>query len=722
MSKMKKLVIVLLLLALASPGQGAFAQEGVGQVAELALTELGLPAFEVLQGPFDQVDLRFQLPADWQVLEGSRVELRLRNFFSSFVPAQGEARELGLVAGHLSVLVDGELIYRSVLSANGEQDIGVRIAPEHWQEHRGPNHELSIRWDASASCNFNLSTTLLLLPDSKLVFNYAPAAITPDLSALPYPFLSFNAPEASESLIVLPNELSEAQVAAGLSLAAALGRLSESENTLEMVAEKQLSEEERANKHLIFVGVPESFASLSGVELPHQDNAVVGSAKPDLGFIEMLNSPWNPGRAVLVVGGGSQEAVLAAAIQLGRGELLLNPERNLALVERGSLSASGLQDFETATFSQLGEGDRTFRQYGSSSLSIPFFIAPDRPISAEAYVDLRVAHSLLIDYLRSGISLSVNGQPLGSLRTSDQTAAKHSEFILLPPALLKAGLNSLELHVEIFPRDICASEEDGNRWLSVFADSSINLPTDQSAQAAQPSLDGFGLFPMPFLHEGMQNAILLLPAENAEILGPAARLLLGLSARFLGWPLVPEIRYAEGMDLGELNGKNLILLGHFDDFLSVPGFAESFSVGQNEEGQGEIEFSNGSRFAFDPDYDLGFLEFARREGSGEQVLAILGSSPQSLDQAVESLLSPVFALQNRNEHLVLLQDGEAIQDDLAFREQETGPGSSEQEVEQNVAEVSTGKGLWLVVVFVLLGGGLITLVAIQGLALLRKRR
>ena len=271
---MSKAKLVLLLaaasMALLAARQGTpQLQEGT-QVSEVALTAIGAEPFEVLQGPFDETRLTFQVPPDWQVLDGSSLNLSLQNFFSSFVPAQGEITQEDLVAGNISIALDGDLIYRSILSVNGEEDISIPLAAAQFTANQ-PTHELTIAWDASASCDLNLSSTILIDPESAIVLSHASTAFNPDLAQLPYPFFTHHALAEIGSVIVLPASASETQVAAALSTTAGLGRFAP-EGKFQIAIEGTINADDLANKNLIFVGPVESFPSLQDILLPHRND------------------------------------------------------------------------------------------------------------------------------------------------------------------------------------------------------------------------------------------------------------------------------------------------------------------------------------------------------------------------------------------------------------------------------------------------------------------
>jgi hypothetical protein len=693
MAARRKFLLVLISLALVAAGRAAPALQTGTQVSQVPLTQLGLEPFAALQGPYAQVEMAFSLPPDWQALEGSAVTLDLQNFFSSFVPVQGEVTQEDLIAGHLSVRLDGELIYRNVLSANGAQQLNLPLPAAALSA--GPQHRLTLDWDASASCALNLSSTVLIEPSSALTINYANSLVAADLSLLPYPFFMPGGLESAGSVIVLPTDASETQVAAGLAAAAALGRWAP-EQDINLVTENALSEAQRSGQHLIFVGPLEAFRSLQGVVLPHSQDATLrlpAGSRAGLGFIEAGPSPWNVQRAVLVISGGSDAAVLRAAIASG-GALILNEALNLALIPEDTQPPAARPDFESATLAQLGQGDHTFSQSQHGTLTVPFYISPERALSDAAFLDLRLAHSQLLDYVRSSITVAVNDTAVSTTRLVDQTAPRHSEVVLLPLSLLRPGLNELQISADVVPLDVCANPAEGDHWLTVYADTNLNLPNAADEEIA-PLTSGeadFGNFPLPFLQAQMQGTALLLPGDDPAAWAGAARLLRGLAATYQAWPLLPQVRFASATTLAGLEAEQAILLGGFGDFLSDIELGDGFGIRRNGD-SGEVQLSSGEVLGYAPGVPLGAAALGELP-NGSPALAVLGTDAASLDAITAALTAPNFAAQHDGARLLAQQGATSIQDTGAAQAAAPETEATEQAPAAS-GPVSTGKGIWL---------------------------
>jgi hypothetical protein len=655
------------------------------QTAGIPLTTLGAEPFEALQGPYDQVHLQFQVPGHWRLQQGSSLTLSLQSFFSSFVPAQAEASQEELVAGNISVLIDGNLVQRDVLSQNGELLLTIPLSPSLFTAP-GPEHDLTIEWDASASCDLNLSSTVIVNPESALLLEHIEGTYTPDLNTLPYPFFTTNALAQQGTLIIVPDNPSEDQLAAALIATAGLSRNSTDE--IEIITEPQLAPSERGTHNLIFVGPTASFTSLAPLNLPHESSG--RSAQPIFGFAEVVVSPWNDALALMVISGGSDAATINAARHAGSGTLLVNNAGNFASIE-GDAQILPPQDAQLASFAQLGTSDINFEQYGRTEVSIPFYVDPDRAISQQAYIDLRFAHSRLIDYLRSGLTVSLNGTPLSSARLSDQTAGRHSEVVLLSPTLLRGGWNELNITADLLPLDLCASDQENQHWMTIFGDSAVNLPT---AEAVPPSNDRATLGDLsPFFASGLQGSTLVLPSGRPAAWSTAASLLRELARET--WPLQPKVSFNQVLPTDEENNRSLVLFGWFEDFAALPGISASFSA---DPVAGAVTLSTGQQIPYPADISIGMLQTSQL-ADGRPALAVWGNSARGLLNAATLLANENFEQQNSHASLVVLQDQTVLRDEgIAV--------SSEEELEAEEAlqapEASTGKGAYLYWILILL--------------------
>jgi hypothetical protein len=190
----------------------------------------------------------------------------------------------------------------------------------------------------------------------------------------------------------------------------------------------------------------------------------------------------------------------------------------------------------------------------------------------------------------------------------------------------------------------------------------------------------------------MQGTTLLLPSDDPAAWASAARLLRGLAASYQTWPLLPQVRFATATTLAGLQADQAILLGGFGDFLSDIEMGDGFGIRRDGE-SGSVELSSGEALPYAPDVPLGAAALGRLP-NGSPALAVLGSDAASLDAITAALTAPSFAAQHDGARLLAQQGSTRIQD--ASAPAAAAPeGEATEQAPAASGPVSTGKGIWL---------------------------
>lgn len=602
----------------------------------LSLKDLGMARERNLQGPYDSFTLEFTLPADWKLLPGAELQLELTAFFSNLLVGQ-EQRDLGgVVAGALDVTLNNVALPKTMLQDNGQQKVTLPLPPEALQpDPLSGLHRLVIQWDASASCDFNLATSLLLANTSQFVLPHQVVSLPLNLADFPRPLAQYNQ-AAAPVYLVTPDKPGVTELQAAFSLAAALGRLTVGRLDLKLIPASQLTQNSRDEAHLIFVGKDDSFSLLNEVNLPLSAAAAERPGESD-GTLQVAVSPWNPARAVLAVGGVSEAAVLKAALALGSGELITNAQGDAAIVRDVRAQTAPAGYVNQQTLAGLGQKELTFSEFGAHSRQVNFELPAGILVGADAYLELVFNHSQLIDYLRSGIVVRVNGVAVGSVRLSDTTAGVSSVRMILPPTVLRTGVNQLDFQVDLVPRDVCADPRRGSLWVTIFPTTSLYLPKT-SLPIGSETLDDLGAYPLPLINDNeLASTLVALPAADPTAWDVAANLLFNLGAHTAGRLSSPALVFAENTDPATWQGKNLLVVGRPNQLAVL----EQLKAGL------PVPFAAGSDLpagdAFRVEYNLnenaqlGFLEMASLDGTVAYL--VLGNSDEGLRSAADALQS-----------------------------------------------------------------------------------
>ncbi len=150
------------------------------------------------------------------------MQLDLTAFFSNLLVGQ-EQRDLGgVVAVALGCDLNDVALPQNHAARQRPAKVILPLPPEALQpDPLSGLHRLVIQWDPSASCDFNLATSLLLANTSQFVLPHQVVSLPLNLADFPRPLAQYNQ-SAAPVYLVTPDKPGAAELQAALSLAAAL--------------------------------------------------------------------------------------------------------------------------------------------------------------------------------------------------------------------------------------------------------------------------------------------------------------------------------------------------------------------------------------------------------------------------------------------------------------------------------------------------------------------
>jgi len=651
------------LLPSATPLPGKPVDQANQLAKNLELRALGLAQIKPLQGPLDSVKLDFGIPLDWKLLPGASLELNLTSFLSSVMPAQGDVTLSEVIAGSLSVSLNNVPLLTIVLKGNESRVISIPIP----DSALAPNpmtgqHELVIVWDGSVACNFNMVTSVMIDPASKLILPHQIVPLTLDLASFPRLIYIENLPSQARVSLVVPDDPSQSELQAALAVAAGLGKMTQNKLGLDLITLSRLDEASRSANHLIFIGKIAAFDSLP---TPLHDLVPVTlNKRAEDGVIQVAASPWNPGRVILSVSGGGDQAILKAGQALSSGALVTAARPDLVVVREVSAAASEVEFIEDHTFALLEQPDHTFTNFGSSSMLVTFVIPAGITISPEAYMDLVFNHSALIDYLRSAIVVRLNSIPIGSARLSDTTSVMNALRLIIPTSAIRNGSNQLEIQADLFPRSICSDPRLGSLWITVFSNSLLHLPVVEQLMSVNQA-QYLGDFPHPFTaNNELSDTTFVLAKGDVAAWQVAGSLAAYLGAHTSGAKSVPAVLWADALAQNVPTDANLIVIGQPAQMPFLANLADILPAALDAQGELTPAVKAGITFQVSADAGLGYLELGRL-AAGETgvdtphvaylLLAILGSSEEGVRLAASALTDAVLLRKLATGNFALLQ-------------------------------------------------------------------
>ncbi|RMF31484.1 MAG: hypothetical protein D6759_09950, partial [Chloroflexi bacterium] len=302
--------------------------------------EMGYSDRTFIGGFVQEASYYFDVPVGWYLQSSASLELHIRH--SKLVDFDRSA---------LSVSLNSTPIASIPLRPETADDARIQIKLPATAVRWGRNKlVVTVEMPPRERCTslFSRRLWLTLFQDSFLSLEHKQA--TSDIFSLDYFPAPFNySPDLEDVLLVLPSDSGPALWEAALRVAAMLGSAVREEGGAMrpgIVWDHELPPpEQRSAYHLIAFGRPTANRLIQEINpqlpqpfLPGTDRIVqrldnVIFSLPEglsLGYVQLLPSPWNTERAVLVVTGTTDEGVLWAARSLVRGDLVWRLKGNLA--------------------------------------------------------------------------------------------------------------------------------------------------------------------------------------------------------------------------------------------------------------------------------------------------------------------------------------------------------------------------------------------------------
>lgn len=621
----------------------------------------------IMRGPYATTHLRFGLPANWAFQEGASLRLILTS--SLVTDAASPVLEGQPVGASLSVTLNRQRIVTIPLVAGTNVIYEIPIPPYALVPTLDDGrHVLELFLDASRDCDNNNrlhQTSVIVSSLSQFALPHTEKTPVMDLKQLPRPIFQRDSVYATNAVMVVPDQPSEQEMQAALIVAASFGRLTEGKLPFSLLSSSQVTEEILAESNLIFLGKASALSQLQGVDLPSPllNNAFSPEGiQADDGIMQIAVSPWNNGRSILLVSGNTDVAVVKAAQALSYGNIQTLSDSNLAIVSEVAPPSAAdesvdLDALATAnhTFKDLGYDVATLAGVGSDEIFVDFYITPGLVAAGGSYLDLIFNNSTLLDFVRSGLTVFLNGNLIDSLRFSDETAATTTQRIKISPSLVLPGSNQLRIQADLAAPTQCSFTDATHLWASILPESSLYLPLEQ-APADGNNLQNLSIYPYPFINiPTLSNIAFVLAKNDPAAWAVASQIAYGLGNRVRGSVIDLTIAYDDAVPDEIRNSRDLIVVGLPTDLKLIAELKDSlpapFEAGQN------IPVVKGQQvtYRFSPGTSIGYLQLlASPWNPSRTILAVVGSTRDGVlmagnaltDPALRSRLTGDFALIN----------------------------------------------------------------------------
>jgi hypothetical protein len=504
-----------------------------------------------------------------------------------------------------------------------------------------------------------------VLPDSKVILDYALESVPLDFSRYPFPFIDTLSLDTNQITYLRPRTYSDTWLNAAAIFQAEAGRLVDFRplNTRLVGSLDNL----QWNDRVVILGTPAEQPVLSELSLPlpiRNGQLLDGNNTPlpsDTGVL-MLTTLEDNGLPVLVVTGNSAAGVQKAVrflvqtqeAQIGTGQVLTVtslvdepspaprewpgylPTRNSFTLR--DLTTLGGQPFEDITV------------YGTNAppIEIPFRALPDDRFSRGSRMRVDYSYSAQVDPRTSTVEVRLDDVTIGSKRLNSAKGGRDSLDVDLPAELIQPD-SQLNVVFNLNPRsaEVCGLSRDQSLWGTLHGDTDFNLKRDIFTRMPDLRLLRTG-YPFTAPQDLSETAFVVPSApRDADV-----RTMLAVSERLGRLSRASSVNlqvYTGGNLPAEARGMNLVGIGTRDRF-PLPEVMES----------GGFELRNlfsrgwrGSRVQALPD-SQGVVKLMVSPNSGDRaVLAITGQSEQGLTDAAEVFKrDPLFSQLNGDTVLI----------------------------------------------------------------------
>jgi cellulose synthase operon protein B len=514
-----------------------------------------------LEGIYNEARLRFTRPRHWQI--GS-LKLLLRYRHSAALYA---------TRSNLNVLVNGVNIGGVPLNKK-QNEIGTVIFDIPADSLQDYNEiVLAGLQNNSPTCTqdpFDPSLWTEILPDSKLVFDFAPQPYSLDFNNFPYPLIDVLSLEPNQISYVLPSTLDQPWLTGAARLQAALGRIADY-RPLQLQLRQTLAEAQ-VGERLVVMGTPAQQAALNELTLPialkegqwhDPQNQPIGD---EVGIVMWAALKDNQ-IPVLVITGNSSAAV-SKAVQflvqsqdrkIGAGQLIL--VEALEPIETPDLrawprylpvsDAFALSDLKTVA-NQAFE-DVTIRGAHAPPLEFDFRALPDDRFGPGNVMTLRYSYGPQVNPLTSLVEVQLDGITVAGRRLTQVDGQRRETLKVELPESRITPHSRMQVFLRFDPRErrSCSRVTDHQLWGTIHADTNFQLNREQVAKLPDLKLLQAG-YPFASPQDISRTAIVLSdqPTQNdlmvfLEMSERLGRLSRSESVAMLASPvsaLSPEIR------------------------------------------------------------------------------------------------------------------------------------------------------------------------------------
>jgi hypothetical protein len=624
--------------------------------------QLGFPA-KTFHGPFDAADLQFSLPSEWLLASGSAITIK----YTVKMPDSeySKIKSTSLIS-YMYIHLNYEQIGFIPISKPGEFQVKIPVSQWVTPPLIDDSYLLEIIYKNDSGCINDNGITVLIDPMSSITFAPIERTTAPLLEKLPRPFYLTNSViQDYATTIVLPDNPSEAELQAAMTTSAAMGSLSKSSGDISLVSTATLTDEIKQNNHLILVGKSLSLPLLSKTHLTTPLGTAgfqSGQIRKEDGVLQINSSPWNPARAVMLVSGDTDEAVIKASQALRTKFITVPGFYGLAVIKNmpdtgftpaGETTSPGETGTFEKTLKDLGYKDTLISGIGTHAVDFYFPLQREFVKFTSATFDLTFTPSEDIEFSRSLMVVLVNGTPVNSFTPDKNSREKQVIKSIIPAGLLIAGKNTITVEMVLDAEDECATFMDifgvwtRKLWTAtIHEESLLRITTETGVEMANDvkAPQGLSSFAdMLAFNPMLDNLAFVLPERDPAAWDAAARVafILGNKSNYSQIerrPIMLRVFYSTE-DPSEFLNYHIVLVGEHPEVAHFTGETENSKAGELVISPYDSPVS----FRLLPGMSLGYIELTDSLwGDRHKMLILQGSGNIGLKLAGDVLIQEKY--------------------------------------------------------------------------------
>lgn len=619
-------LITLISLSLGLTGT-ARAQEAPGDKVVFSQIYSGT---RTLRGPQESTSMGFRIPPHWDIPTGGQLDLSFTMllFGSGFTETTSS-----YFKAVVNVSLNNIQIGSAIVDKEGLQTVSLPIPIEAWQAVKADGlNDITIQLITNDQCG----GASILTIDSSSFLTIPHGTILPltDLRELPRPFYqnSFY-PDAAE--LVLPDSPTPGDLKAAVTVAAGFGRYTAGDILLTTVTAAELTETIENTSNLIFIGKADAFSQLKDIPWPTPSLDVA----PEDGLLRLVVSPWNPAKVLLWVSGTSDAGIVKAGLAFSSGEIRTGENASVAIVSEIHANLPP----ETAvvldsSFTNLGYADEEYRQgEGGHEVDYVFNLPYTEKANEDGFMKLVYTNSALLDFGRSGFTVNINGQAVGSGRFTERSTNIDTVTISIPKDVVQPGENRISIVESLRFPDSCARPLDSDLWATIRPESMLHIPLGPlDTQLGMLDLRAYPAIFSPTL----DTLAFVVDPSDPLVLRVAISVAYTLGQKTQGTLMNPEVAFANDMLQTLREARSLLVIGRPS---KLPILAELTNMPAPFDKGSDIatEPQNELKFRLPSDTPSGYLEIFPSPWNTERfILTVLGNNTQGLLYAHNALQTP----------------------------------------------------------------------------------